>query len=192
MKRILLITTLFVVAISTANAQFRLIPNGLVSINNPDNNYIVEEFEGKNKEELYNAVNVYLHSVYVSPQDVVSAVKNEAITINGISEQAILTKDKSIAGRVKYDIKYTISLAFKDGKIKINTPHIISMKRYVSTISSTYSITGSWLTSKCVFNKKGKVLDKIGKKSIEDFFNSYISKIKTHIIEDKKTEGDDW
>ena len=192
MKKLLLITALFMITAVTANAQFKLTPNGLVSIENPDKNYIVLEFKGKTQKELYNAVNVYLHSLYVSPQDVVSTVNNEAITINGISESAIMTKDKNIRGRIIYDIKYSISLAFKNGKIRINIPHIISMKRYISTITSTYSIIGSRLTSQCVFNKKGKVLDEIGKESIENFFNSYLNKIKTHIENDTKTVGDDW
>ena len=191
MKRILLITTLFVITVVTANAQFKLTPSGLVSLENPDKNYIVLEFKGKSQQELYNAVNVYMHSLYVSPQDVVSAVSNEAITINGISESEIkLRKAKS-----RYDIKYTISLAFKDGRIRVKAPYIVDMYKWLlSNKKYEYSLNGlGYPFYTGVYRiKDDKLIDEIAKESIEVFFNSYIGRIKSYIEDDNKAVGDDW
>ena len=171
MKKKVLITMLLTITVITVNAQYRLTSKGLV--NDTDKGYIVLEFNDKTQQELYNAVHLLINSTYVSPQNVLSIVDGQSITINGVSLNAIYRKNPIIK---TFDINYTITFLFKNGRIRIDNPNINRLN--ASGTSVAFYINGSYMFQDGVFNKKGKVLAEKTKKSIENFFNMYLSDIK--------------
>ena len=192
MKKTSLALIVLLAGYLTANAQFTLERTGLVNTDKPEQDYIVLEFEGKTQQELYQAVNVYLHSLYVNPQHVLSTMENQAITVNGISEDAI---DISLKKKpILYDIKYTISIAFKDDRIRINTPHIIEMSIWsLSNTKYEFHVEGlGYPFYNGVYNKRGEVMNETAKKSIPDFFNRYVAKLVAAVNEDSGSNINDW
>ena len=177
--KIFTLLALSMLIFSTANAQYKLTPNGL--INDTKKDFIVLDYENKTQTELYNAVYMLLNSMYVNPQKVLSTVDNNSISINGISTNAIYRK-KDMSWLIStFDINYTISLQFKDNKIRINNPSINNMNVAGMPYETFY-------TSK-IFNKKGETGKKYKdtKISIESFFNDYIKKIDESIKDNKAT-----
>lgn len=191
MKKITLTFLTLLTLCLSANAQFTLERTGLINTENPEQNYIVIEFEGKPQQELYQAVNVYLHSLYVNPQNVLSTIENQAITVNGISPGAI---DISLKRKpVLYDIKYTISIAFKDDRIRINCPYIIEMSKWVLNSKYDFYVEGPGypLYNGAYNQRSGKIQNETAKKSIEDFFNLYIRNIE-RAINGEIQNNNDW
>ncbi len=177
---------LFGMSCTVANAQFTLTPDGLVPTDNPDMDYIVVPFEGQSAEELYNKAKVYLLSIYVDPKNVLSSVENSAITINGISENSIkIFKAKRYSG---LGINYTISIAFKDGKMRVNIP---SIQKIFFDNGAEFYITGNsfLLGGFIVFSNNGKIQNEVAKESIEDFFNNDINNLVSAM---NVNHTDDW
>lgn len=85
-----------------------------------------------------------------------------------------------------FDINYTITILFKDGKIRINNPTINKLNISGSP-SDTFGIAG--YNGTAVFHVKGKLLAEETKTSIEEFFNSYIDNLKQAI---EKGENTNW
>ncbi len=179
MKKFILSIT-FVLFSFLANAQYELTPKGI--INDTENDYIVLEFPNKTQQELYDAVHLLINSTYVSPQNVLSVVDGQSITINGIGK---VYRPNPVTNT--YDLNYTITFLFKDGRVRINNPYInrISTTGYNNLdlpIIGTTMIRG-------VFTKKGKVSTEKTKLSIEKFFNTYLDKVKKSI---DTAENIDW
>ena len=162
-----LITLLFVSVCSYA--QTELTPNGLKFSNGDD--YMVIECEGKSQTELYNAVNDFLTINYVSPKDVVSSSGTNIISCNGITD---IYLNRIAQGRMNY----TMVFRFKDGRIRIDLPHINSLY----TDGADYELVrSSWLSTAYIFQKNGKLYAEDSKADIENFFNRFISKLQKHI-----------
>ena len=183
MKRITLALIVLLAGCLTANAQFTLEMTGLVITEKPKQDFIVLDFGGKTQQELYQAVNVYLHSLYVNPQNVLSSVENQAITING-------------KGKITtyWDVTYTISLAFKDGRIRINIPTILKLSADVNGVHDEKAIVGTSFLGQAggVFDRKGKLLLPKMKTAVEDYFNGYISKLVTAANGYEGNNNNDW
>ena len=163
--------------------QFSLTKDGLVNTKNPEVPYIVLEFEGKSQEELYNLVHIYLNKIYLSPKDVLSVLENKSISINGISKDVIQVKKRAF-----YDIRYTISIEFKDGRIRVNTPIILDIYKYVSLQKFTLELINRAFTPG-IFFKNGDVNYEMPKKSVEDYINSYIQNISEAISSNSKEDN---
>lgn len=189
MKKLLLLIAFITTAIS-ANAQFELTPNGLICADDPTKSYIVIDFEGKTAQELFERANVYFLSLYVSPKDVISTVDNAAITINGITKQAIAANKKR--GKA-LDIKYTFSFAFKDGKMRVNIPYIIKMYHTLDSDVEFYVEGLGYPFYNGVWRQKtGKLQGAYAKQSIEDFFNTYVENLRTAIENPSDSTDNDW
>lgn len=99
--------------------------------------YIVVPFEGKSSQELYSMVSINVTTQYVSAKNVLNAVENEVISINGVGEGKIEKEKKSNAHfkqrqpvspentSYSFTFQYVLNFRFKDGKIRIDAPVII-------------------------------------------------------------------
>ncbi|WP_298265969.1 DUF4468 domain-containing protein [uncultured Lutibacter sp.] len=164
-------------------SQFELTENGITVIDS-ENDYIVYEFEGKTKEDLYTSVLKTLTVKYNSAKDVLSKVENETISINGI--QADYVGAGKLLGKYLevYDLGYNLNISFKDAKIKIDIPTI----RFPNESNGrTLHISGKGMFKTFIF-KKGEVKEEDAKKRIEDFFNILITEIKQGV----ENKQDDW
>lgn len=115
-----------------------------------------------------------------------SSVENSAITINGISENSIkIFKAKRYSG---LGINYTISIAFKDGKMRVNIP---SIQKIFFDNGAEFYITGNsfLLGGFIVFSNNGKIQNEVAKESIEDFFNNDINNLVSAM---NVNHTDDW
>lgn len=189
MKKILLMMVLMTLSVS-AMAQLKLTPDGLINAENTEQDFIVLDFPDKTQAQLYSAVLVYLNSMYVSPKEVLSVVEGNSITVNGISRDAIYRKKNMTSTIPTFDINYTITILFKEGKIRINNPTINRMNISGSSGSEFYVVGANFLgTKNGIFDSKGKVMFEETKASIEEFFNSYINGVKQCV---EKNETTDW
>lgn len=172
MKKLILLSILALFSITTnAQSKFELMPTGgFVNSENKENDYLTFDFEGSTKEQIYSRALVAISSLYASPKDVLSTVENEIISINGIGSEAIVARYMGM--KFGYDIRYTLTLKFKDGKLRISTPSINSIIHPNPSATKPYVYV-----PQNIFNKKGEVKNEETKASIEVFFNNLINQI---------------
>lgn len=185
----LLISLLFVLSITVNSQSFILTDIGFRDADNPENDYIVFDNLDGDQSTLYTNLLVKINSVYVSPKDVVSAVPDKSISINGIEKESITFNSFN-----KYDLNYTVTFLFKDGKIRVNAPNLNNISGVFGNITNvkTLNLKGggnSWASSKSIFNKKGELKEKKQKQELEIFFNGLIDKI---ISSNADGKSDNW
>ena len=175
---------------TTFAQSFSLTENGF--INSKDkNNYIVINTSGS-QEELYKKAKNYFLTVYLSPKDVISESKPDVITINGIEPDAICKKSMGMI-LLSFDMNYTITVRFKDGKIRIDSPSFIlndyDGEKPVKLILKGKSNGGLGDTTiNCIYNRKGKLKAEYAKEQLEVYFNRYVNSLKKGIENKEK----DW
>ncbi|MBC7655085.1 MAG: DUF4468 domain-containing protein [Oligoflexus sp.] len=170
-KSLLILTFALFVCVGTKAQTFKLTPEGFVSVADPAKNYAVFEYSGKNAAELYKSSLLYFNAFYVSPKDVISTVEGESITINGFSEKTVRQNGTA----TPFDINYTITFLFKDGKIRINSPSFNATTglRKMYLVYTGFSMDGTEIG---VYGKGGKVKLEKAIEDLENFFNVYIDK----------------
>lgn len=158
---------LFIFISISVNAQeIEVNENGLVSKLDNTKNYVIVESEGLSSKDLYNNVYKYVQKNYKNPEAVLKgSIENEFLKFDTYVPSAMhFTKS------VIFDLNYTTSLYFKDGKSKIEflnieyTPADITMPKIVFSF-------------KALYNKKGVLTKTDVKKEIEDYFNNIIQQI---------------
>lgn len=147
--------------------KLKLSPNGFVNSTDSTKNYIVLDFEGKSKSDLYKASQLYFSKIYVNPKEVMTLIDGESITLNGIDKQAI--KMKFLYLNPSWDVNYTSNYEFKDNKVKVSI-HINRISAMVGSNPPTVKNSFDF------FNKKGVLTNDKGAKSVEDYFNSVLDK----------------
>lgn len=103
---------------AAAHAQyFELTPDGFVNASDPSKKYVVLEFPGNDQKQAYDKVDQYFQSVTGKSYDVVR-VPNDRISATATD------KIEALAGIFKrpYDTQYTLTIRFKDGRIRIVPP----------------------------------------------------------------------
>lgn len=150
---------------------FKLTPNGFMSASDPSKDYVVFEFKDKKATDLYKSSLLYFNSYYVSPKDVISTVDGESITINGYSEKAVRQNGTA----TPFDLNYTITFMFKDGKIRINSPsfRITTGARKMYLVYTGFSMDGTEIG---IYGKNGKIKLEKAIEDLENFFNTYVEK----------------
>lgn len=121
MKRLftlLLLAFLSTSLFSQSKNYFKLTPNGLLSID--DKAYCVIQIEGT-ATELYNKVLRSIGRLYNSPDHVTSKVENQQISINAIRP---MVTDFKFNGKTFIDAHYTLTIEFKDGRVRVFAPNI--------------------------------------------------------------------
>ena len=130
--------------------------------------------------------------MFRSANDVISISEPEVITINGTtSDNDFYTKVMGV--HCSFGIRYTTSMYFKDGKIRIDAPSlgvIVPADRKGGGFSLCAGGTGGIAGQYCFFNKKGEPrcndgIDMI-EKYINSMFNTIMSKIETGVT------NEDW
>ena len=171
-------------------SQFILTKDGMVDEKDPSKNYLVYNFEGKTANELYISVLTALTNYYVSANDAISKVEGKIISINGIESGGICYGNFMGGCNRKFDLEYTMTIDFKDNKIRINTPIIAKTKGDGFNNNHRYSLVGGGaFGTYSTFNKDGKLNDENSKNSIENFFNTLVNAIIKDIDNRNK---DDW
>lgn len=179
---------LFLYSIYVNSQIFTLTNKGFFDSDNIENDYVVIDSLSKSQSQLYSDILVNINSMYSSPKDVISYVTDKSITINAISLKSI-----TFNSFYKYDLNYTITFLFKDGKIRINSPTINYISGTFGSIDNVkiLNLTGggsSWGSESAIFNNKGELKGKKQKKELEIFFDTLISKI----LLATKNDKDDW
>lgn len=115
----LIVTGIFMLlfASSAFSQYFTLAPTGFVSKENLD--YAVVEVPGAKQQELYDNVLKSINSLFSNPKDGLTLIPGQAITLAGYKNRGLKTSGFS---KAYYDVDYTLSFLFKDGKIRINSP----------------------------------------------------------------------
>lgn len=159
----------FSVFVQAQTPEFVLTKDGFVNKDEPSKTYIVYDVDNTSQGILYGRVLKFLTIHYKSAKDVLSKVENEVITINAAERSIVPCKT------LKYDLKYTLSVSFKDNKIKIDAPDFACNtfahgKPYRLTMSGSNGGFGSEVTVG-LFKKDGKQGQEQTIKYLEDFFN---------------------
>ena len=189
MKKILtLLICIPFYAFSQSHDGFKLTSQGFISSSDSTKNYIVVEALGKSQAELYKKTMLYLSGIYVSPKEVLSTVEGEAITVNAIAEKAV--KMKVLYLNPSWDVNYTITFQFKDGKVRILQPSINSLATRTGDIYRTAHISGgSGPNHKEIYNRKGELKQKDGRENLELMINAYVDAAVKGITSSKQ---DNW
>ena len=176
------------VATSFSFAQFVVTANGLEKTENDGNDYYVIEVPNCTQSDLYTKTLQFITQIYNSPKDVISSqVENETIAVT--ARQTIF---------MDFVVNYKLIFRFKDGRVRFDTPQIISMKRFYEGREQhlTFTKTESLTSSIWIFNKKGELrgmLIPTYKYDIEDIFNPIFNKYKTSLTDNsEQKEEDNW
>lgn len=161
---------LFFILLSTFafGQKISLTPNGFTDADDHQKNYVVLEFPGKTKSEIYTATNLFLNKQFNNPSKVISVVDNEQIVVNAIDNKAILSS---------LDYYYNDAYTFKDGKIKYEPTikHLEYVGGSRNTIVPLKGFNG-------IYSSDGEVNNKI-KPAVEDYMNARIAQIKSAILQ---------
>jgi hypothetical protein len=177
----------------TFTQYFTLPPNGFVSAEKKA--YLIVDVPAAKQAELYKNTLSALSTMYNSPKEVLSLVDGESISLHAYEKQVITDKVKSsnpLKGKItyKYDLSYTLSIQFKDGKIRFNSPTFECKRWYENGYSQGW--TSGWTSLPlvktndvkwAVFNENGAILSEEAFEGLNKFFNSLFKEI----IEKSKT-----
>ncbi|WP_131537027.1 DUF4468 domain-containing protein [Pedobacter nototheniae] len=144
MKKTLNLAILLLVAQLSFAQYFKLTDKGFVSTDNTD--FTVVNVPNIKQKDLYKNVLNAINSMYSNPQKGLNVVDGESISITAYEEKALPVKHKAGGfGKTsyKYDLSYTLSFLFKDGKIRINRPTFECRRWY----EATYRPTSGWSSS---------------------------------------------
>jgi hypothetical protein len=178
MKHIYLLILFFTAA--TTAQSFELTPEGLIS---NGNEFVVIAQKGT-QAELYKTALLYLNSIYKSPQNVLSEIEGEAITISAKANNSVRRNSLHV-----FDMFYNFTLEFKDDKIRMSAPKFelttfTDKRQTLHLVWTKASLGGSNLG---IYGKDNKLKSEKAKEDIENYFNNYINLLSEAI--DKKEDN---
>ena len=180
-RRLFLLVMVTVLALP-AMAQFELTMEGLRT---EDQSHYVIEVEGKSQKELYDLSKLYFTKVYKSASNVLSEAAPSLMTINAKEPKAVHRNKFHV-----FDMAYSFTVQFKDGKVRCAAP-AITLTTFTSSagsqtlkLVSKNSLGGGTLG---IWSPKGKLKSKLAKADIEKFF-----KVLFTGLEKTLKEGDEW
>lgn len=175
----LVFTVLFIFLVTSAfaqeRAQFMLTKDGFISSADSSKNYIVMQFPGKSKDELFKRALTFLNTQFANPDRAISKVDGESITINGVADNAVFIKGLFGLG-LNYNLNYTETIEFKDGRIRIIAPSINRIYTYTNnTVTSIHLLNGyePGANNRDIFSKNGKVKIESAKVNLENYFAAW-------------------
>ncbi|WP_326983207.1 DUF4468 domain-containing protein [Chryseobacterium sp. MYb264] len=152
---------------SAFSQYFTLAPTGFVSKENLD--YTVVEVPGAKQQELYDNVLKSINSLYSNPKNGLTLVPGQAITLAAYKNRGLKTSG-GISG-IYYDVDYTLSFLFKDGKIRINGPTF-------SAETMNYNGTVNKMNvKKFYFKSNGEPRGEKNHQIVNSYFNDLIKSI---------------
>lgn len=154
-------------------AQFTLTTQGMRTAANGES-YQVYEMPGKTQAAIYKDALLYLNGIYANPKEVLSMVEGEMITISA-REPNMVRRNKLHV----FNMDYSISLEFKDGKMKVNAPSftlttITNGRRQQLGVQGSSSISGGDMF---IYNRSGKLKSELAKADLDAFFNAFIANL---------------
>jgi len=184
MKKSFLLS-LFLCFFASIHAQWAVTPNGVLVDSITEKTYMVIQREGS-AAELYNQTLKNAHRLFIRPDDVVSTIENEMISIRGYGETT--TKYAGMTMYVRPLI--SVKIEFKDNRMRVSGNWISSLngnaisRGAVETDPYTLFVKGSL---KC-FDKNGKIKNE---KRYESY-NSAVNQFINPILAVPKEEDNDW
>lgn len=183
MRKIFLALMLF--TLTNVFSQFKLTSEGIVNCNDSSLNYIILNFNNKNRTELYNSTLQFLKGIYNSPNDAISVIENDMIALNGVQRDAIPHGVRKAKLDIKFfgkylryfDLNYKINLYFRDNKIKIESP-TFDCYTYLSNLTKSNLYLkykdSPILDNYGIYDLKNELKRPESKEHIEHFFNIII------------------
>lgn len=177
--RKLIFTAFLFFSIKGFSQEFIMTYNNYVSKEDTTKNYIILEYPGKTKEELYKLTTKYIFSNYSgSKNHSFSNVENEQIVID------VLSRDYrrmwiNLSGGNLWKVSNRYEFNFKDGKIKF-TPSFSSFSNTENSSTASYKI---------LFNSKGEPKKDGVIYFTEALVNNFVRDFKKGIEENK---SEDW
>ena len=190
MKKILLCTIGCMLSMLMMAQTFTLTYKGFVDSEKPENDYLVVTFDGLTKEQIYIKAQKAVAKSFISGKNVMTNIPNEQISINGILPEATVRSPMGM--KLPFDMKFTMDLEFKDGKMRINAPHILELRQEASLgdvfMYLTKAEAGSTFIKKnfAIFKNDGRVNEKKHKENIENKTNELVA----YIIKVMKDDSD--
>ena len=190
MKKTLSIAVLLLVTQLGFAQYFKLTPNGFVSNDNSD--FAVVNVPNAKQKDLYKNVLNVINSMYSNPQKGLNVVEGESISLTAYDEKALPVRHGTGGiGKTnyKYDLSYTLSFLFKDGKIRINRPTFECRRWYEGSYRPTSGWSSSgWTILNLVKGKKDRIAiyDKNGDLILEEAvngLNTHFNSLLKQIIE---------
>ena len=186
MKKLLLL--LLLVPVVSKGQELTVTPDGIRDISNTEKTYVVINTPEKTAEQNYNNAKAYINKTYKNPMEVIKGeVKSEYMRFETYVTDFLIIKNSG--AKVDINLKYTIELNFKEGKVKYE---ITSLEMKASNNNFKVLFNGSAFSGYPIYNKKKKKLIRPEtKKEIEIYFNNSINEIKSYLLEEIKAD-DDW
>ncbi|WP_167597677.1 DUF4468 domain-containing protein [Leeuwenhoekiella sp. ZYFB001] len=157
-----------------------------------DEDYQVAEFKDASAAVLYDRVLAYLHRQYKNPDAALSTIEDTQITVNGFEANAV---PRSKGGNV-FDLDYTYTIRFKDGKVRIDAPSLEMTTLRTSDykrLDLVTNDTGGFLTGNYGIYKNGKLKSELAKETLETLFSfRFIGLLSAALNESPVTESSDW
>lgn len=182
-KLLFLIIGLAIYQIGLAqNIKFILTNAGTLVNQKDSSDFVVVNFDGKSKNEIFEEALKAVTMAYNSPKDIISKVENEMISINGTNPSC--TVYRSLGIPIYFGMDYVIKLQFKDGKMRINAPYI---SRWFADNAPNITPFSGWLKAQSVFKngkpnpKKQYTID-----GIEGSFNNLLNSISASMFNQNK------
>jgi len=197
MKRLIALSIFMLVASSGFAQYFTLTTKGFVSKDQLD--YVVINVPGVRQQDLYKNVLSVLSTMYKNPKEVLSTVDGESITITGYESKILPVKERVVVTQIVksksvYDVSYTMSILFKDGKMRVDRPSFECRRWYEGTYSSGWASVWIYLhlvkegkAKYAIFDKNGNVIAQDAVDGLNKYFNSL-----TQQIADKSKKVSDW
>lgn len=185
MRKIILLTMIAFSALSFGQSLV-VTPIGLKDSIDNEKSYVVINAQGKTAKELYENAIKYINKNYKSPNDVIKG-KIEGEYLSFITHASSIAyaqfyPTKSYGKHQRsfpYDLKYTVELNFKDGKVKYE---IISLSMVLSSGEPNYELhfiedKGFIIINPGIYSKEGVVINGMAKRQIEAYYNSQIKSL---------------
>ncbi|MEN5195561.1 hypothetical protein [Sphingobacterium faecium] len=198
MKKIFSMAVLVLLTQLSFAQYFKLTDKGFVSSENHD--FAVVEVPNVKQMDVYKNVLNAINSLYSNPQKGLSVLEGESITLTAYEEKALPVRHGGSGlgkSNYEYDLSYTLSFLFKDGKIRMNSPTFELRRWYEGTFraGSGWGNSG-WTTLNLVKGKKDRVAiyDQNGKLILEDAangLNTHLNALLKQII-DKSNTINNW
>jgi hypothetical protein len=183
MKKIIFIT---LIALNfQVNAQnYKVKPEGLRDAIDSTKTYVVLPIENKSAKALYEETLKYINKNYKNAEEVIKGkIENEYLKF--VTYEPKFTELKVGYNKIPWNIKYTVELNFKDGKVKYEVIEIEIKNESDYTLSFQGSGMSFYIYKK---NRELKMPD--AKTNIEEYFNNKTKSLSEFL--QGKTSEDKW
>ncbi|MDR0262309.1 MAG: DUF4468 domain-containing protein [Sphingobacterium sp.] len=185
MKRLIFALFMFG-GLYTYGQSMEITSTGFVDKADKDNKYVVIEFPGIAKEQLFMGAIKFINANYERPEEITNVIQNEQIVING--HDWLKVEQGYLAGGADAQYFYKYDLQFKDGKIRFEP--IFDSVRYGTHTMLSLIGKKSWSAGNSgLFKENGKVLSKKEVILVDKNINAFIQSLKEKI---NSVNGNNW